>query len=1117
MIRWNWAALGVASFVICGVARAQPAVKQYPRFTTISYNPILTSQGNQRLHEFWNWWNPRTEVDAFIEGMQIGSHERVNMRLTYYLEMDFWPIKEDGFQYTEAEYLSGNWHMPDGVDYAAIIRNYDLARRVDRGEIDETAIYGAPYFGYWETTMAGYNGFYCNSGPRPYVASSQIFCVTGWNYERVVSLHATGHRAESTIELVYNGWDVNGNRTIFDRFGWNIGQTTISSVYGIGSAHLPANGDDHYDYANPQTVDSYAPQWATMDQYVGNASFPDPNGPIEQVNRQTWGLGESGNYEFEYFKWWYGHMPHFDGTNNFDGYSRLNNWWEYLYNFNQHSESNGDFERGAPAPPAVPYGVTPVTITSNNVDDWTPRVNDNGRMVWKADDGFGGRVIWSANTDGTDITNVSNLTLYLNDAPQINNSGRIVWQLFDGKRFWVVTGNSDGSLTGQAFLSEGDGNNWHPDINDSGRIVWDAWDGEDYEVFSANADGTDIVQITNNVYSGTGKRPDDCWPRINNDGRVVWMAYDGYNFEIHSANYDGSDFQQITSGSYHNEYPQISDSGKVVWHAWHSTTNGEVYSATRAGAGTSYTVTRLSNNAVNDWWPQVNDAGDVVWMQRDGNDWEVLLNGAYITTNNTHDQYPAIDNNGRITWQGLDGEDWEIYVYDDGTIYQLTDNDYDDWAPQPMTGGVIVWHGESVFGDPNDPGYTGPTTEIFSAVTEDLLPPTVESAASVGDATRVTVIFSEALDQVTAEDQLNYAVDNGIGVSAASLAPDQRTVSLTTSELSMGVTYTLTINDVEDLAGNPIAPGTQQTFDHQGAQRVTDGLVVLYDFAEGAGTTVHDVSGVGSPMDLEISDLGAVTWTEDGLRFDSAARAETLGAATKVIDACQATNEITLEAWIMPTQATQSGPGRIITIARTANTRNVTLGHGFDAGSAGDCYAAMIRTSADIDGLPGLVTALGTATTNLQHVAFTRDGIGTTAIYIDGDQSITGYAGGDFSNWLDTSNDRFMLGNEYTLSRPWYGEYRLVAAYDRALNPTEVQQNFQAGLGEAPTYDPGDTNCDGAVNNGDIDPFVLALSNYDGPGGYLEAYPGCNNADVDGDGLINNGDIDPFVAILTTK
>jgi hypothetical protein len=60
----------------------------------------------------------------------------------------------------------------------------------------------------------------------------------------------------------------------------------------------------------------------------------------------------------------------------------------------------------------------------------------------------------------------------------------------------------------------------------------------------------------------------------------------------------------------------------------------------------------------------------------------------------------------------------------------------------------------------------------------------------------------------------------------------------------------------------------------------------------------------------------------------------------------------------------------------------------------------------------------------------------------------------------------------------------------------------------------GDVNCDGAVNFGDINPFVLLLSN---PVAWQAAYPSCPmlNGDISGDGSVNFGDINPFVALLS--
>jgi hypothetical protein len=63
----------------------------------------------------------------------------------------------------------------------------------------------------------------------------------------------------------------------------------------------------------------------------------------------------------------------------------------------------------------------------------------------------------------------------------------------------------------------------------------------------------------------------------------------------------------------------------------------------------------------------------------------------------------------------------------------------------------------------------------------------------------------------------------------------------------------------------------------------------------------------------------------------------------------------------------------------------------------------------------------------------------------------------------------------------------------------------------------GDLNCDGSVDFGDINPFVLYLSNF---AAWQTAFPGCNplNGDINGDGTYGQasfGDINPFVALLS--
>lgn len=59
----------------------------------------------------------------------------------------------------------------------------------------------------------------------------------------------------------------------------------------------------------------------------------------------------------------------------------------------------------------------------------------------------------------------------------------------------------------------------------------------------------------------------------------------------------------------------------------------------------------------------------------------------------------------------------------------------------------------------------------------------------------------------------------------------------------------------------------------------------------------------------------------------------------------------------------------------------------------------------------------------------------------------------------------------------------------------------------------GDMNCDGRVDNFDIDPFVMAIVNR---GAYALIYADCSigNGDANGDHAFDNFDIDPFVACI---
>jgi len=113
----------------------------------------------------------------------------------------------------------------------------------------------------------------------------------------------------------------------------------------------------------------------------------------------------------------------------------------------------------------------------------------------------------------------------------------------------------------------------------------------------------------------------------------------------------------------------------------------------------------------------------------------------------------------------------------------------------------------------------GPRTASVTVTTPvDNTPPTAVLVSGVGDGARIHVVFSEKVDRTGAQTAANYVIaaagGGSVAVSSAVLGADQKTVTLTTSGLTQGTSYSLSIGNVRDLAAAPnvIAPGSSYPF-----------------------------------------------------------------------------------------------------------------------------------------------------------------------------------------------------------------------------------------------------------------------------------------------------------------
>ncbi len=86
----------------------------------------------------------------------------------------------------------------------------------------------------------------------------------------------------------------------------------------------------------------------------------------------------------------------------------------------------------------------------------------------------------------------------------------------------------------------------------------------------------------------------------------------------------------------------------------------------------------------------------------------------------------------------------------------------------------------------------------------DTTPPELTGASLSGNKT-VLLTFSEELDETSAEVISNYSIDKGISIDSATLLNGGTVVSLSTSAHSPNTIYTVTVNNVLDLAGNIIS------------------------------------------------------------------------------------------------------------------------------------------------------------------------------------------------------------------------------------------------------------------------------------------------------------------------
>lgn len=112
---------------------------------------------------------------------------------------------------------------------------------------------------------------------------------------------------------------------------------------------------------------------------------------------------------------------------------------------------------------------------------------------------------------------------------------------------------------------------------------------------------------------------------------------------------------------------------------------------------------------------------------------------------------------------------------------------------------------------------------------------------------QASVAFSKALVNPSATTIGNYSISPSVTIQSAQFGSSSNIITLNTTPLTPGVTYTLTVNNVRDRANNVIAPNSQVTFQVVGFNSQDVGAPIV----AGSSTLVtggFDVSGAGADI-----------------------------------------------------------------------------------------------------------------------------------------------------------------------------------------------------------------------------------------------------------------------------
>ncbi len=323
------------------------------------------------------------------------------------------------------------------------------------------------------------------------------------------------------------------------------------------------------------------------------------------------------------------------------------------------------------------------------------------------------------------------------------------------------------------------------------------------------------------------------------------------------------------------------------------------------------------------------------------------------------------------------------------------------------------------------------SNDVSATTARDTVRPCVTAIQASPASVRIT--FSKKIEQASAENIGNYAIDQGIQVSAATLQADQKTVVLSVSPVITGTTYFLDVSGIRDQAS---IPNTMNALNISFTPQVP--ALYHWQLDEAIGLTASDATGHGNTATLS----GAPAWSAgkygNALTFD--------GVDDYLSTSLLQTNPnvFTLSLWFKTTSTTG---GKLIGFG---DAQTGTSGHydrhlymSNDGKVYFGCYNGSVQT---------INTTIACNDNAWHYAAVTLSGAGIM-LYIDGaliasNTSVT--SGENYSGYWRMGFDDVTGWPSAPSSNFFNGQLDDIRVYDKVLSASDIALLYDNGTENEP-------------------------------------------------------------------